>query len=231
MNNCKTSLRKRTISEAWKKEKEGRRSMRERQIAREKGKRVRSAYSCSRLCVMLFVARLGELFNSVCWKSIWFFIALTPTYPHTRLLCLHPFPQLGREFKICSRSPQSFLGSVCTIHWNLCAGVFSNLFPLEGTPLRCIKEINWQCLCGDRVLICLCLPPLITIFISGCWIIRRKRSVALIKSLLMKLKRKCNTVLHQTHFHIPLLSSWQHDHLLIRLPHSRDVNQYNLIFN
>lgn len=187
-----------------------------------------SVSCCSELSSAL---RLKELFNWVCWRSIWFFIALTLTHPHTaKLLCLHPFPQFRREFKICSRSPQSFLSSVCTIDWNLCAGVFSNLFPLEGTPLRCIKEINWQCLCGDRVLICLCLPPLITIFISGCWIIRRKKSVALIKSLHVKLKRKCNTVLYETHCHFPLLSSWQHGHLLIHLPNRRDVNQYDLIF-
>lgn len=187
----------------------GRRREEDPESESENEKTVRSAYSCSRLCVMLFGAQLWGSESSLTEYVgifVFFFIALRLTYPHTiRLLCLHPFPQLGRECKICSSLPQSFLGSVCTIDWNLCAGVFSNLFPLEGTPLRCIKEINWQCLCGDRVLICLCLPPLITIFISGCWIIRRKRSVALIKSLLMKLKRKCNTVLHETHFHIPLL--------------------------
>lgn len=217
MNNCKTSLRKRTISEAWKREKEGRRSMRAAQRVREKKKQewkmliaaLGSVSCCSELNSAL---RLRELFNWVCWRSIWFFIALTLTHPHTtKLLCLHPFPQLGREFKICSSFPQSFLSSGCTIDWNLCAGVFSNLFPLEGTPLRCIKEINWQCLCGDRVLICLCLPPLITIFISGCWIIRRKKSVALIKSLLMKLKRKRNTVLHgdtRPHPIIVFMTTW-----------------------
>lgn len=99
------------------------------------------------------------------WGVFGFLLPIhSPTHIQLSFYAATLFPSWVENLKY--RFSQSFFSSVCIIDWNLCSGVFSNLFPLKETPLRCIKEINWQCLCSDRVLICLCMPPLITIFIS-----------------------------------------------------------------